>query len=39
LYSTSYISFPDCHDEDASIYPNATDIPSDSVDQNCDGID
>lgn len=29
----------DCNDHDATINPGAEDIPYDSVDQNCDGVD
>ncbi len=29
----------DCDDLDPAIYPHATEIPYDAVDQNCDGID
>jgi len=29
----------DCFDSDASVYPGATEVPDDGVDQDCDGFD
>lgn len=35
----SYMSDVDCNDNDASIYPAATEIKNDGVDQSCNGYD
>ena len=34
-----YPSTVDCNDRNASIYPGASEIPDDGIDQNCDGVD
>jgi MYXO-CTERM domain-containing protein len=32
-------SYSDCHDEDASVGPSASEVPYDGIDQDCDGAD
>jgi hypothetical protein len=34
-----FVAADDCDDSDASVFPGATDVPGDGVDQDCDGRD
>ena len=39
LDSDGFTCVNDCNDDDATVYPNAGDIPEDGIDQDCSGLD